>query len=130
MRALNFQRMDRDTRSRSVTDRYDTAFRTSSSRNRKIRLAPASSPYDPTMYGGRGRYEAVEAYEQEFANDYTHDVERANKFRFTFAPIRIPDPQLTSDAQPAKATPRPAHSQDHTARAGLGSASEHEPPAV
>jgi cephalosporin hydroxylase len=35
---------------------------------------------------GPGPYEAIEAYEEEFPNDYTHDVERENKFGFTFAP--------------------------------------------
>ena len=35
---------------------------------------------------GPGPYEAIEAYEQEFPNDYTHDVERENKFGWTFAP--------------------------------------------
>lgn len=41
----------------------------------------------PVMPGyGPGPYEAVEAYEAEYPNDYTHDVERENKFGFTFAP--------------------------------------------
>jgi cephalosporin hydroxylase len=35
---------------------------------------------------GPGPYEAIEAYEQEFPTDYTHDVERENKFGFTYAP--------------------------------------------
>lgn len=35
---------------------------------------------------GPGPYEAIAAYEQEFPNDYTHDVEREHKFGFTFAP--------------------------------------------
>ena len=35
---------------------------------------------------GPGPYEAIEAYEQEFPNDYTHDVERETKFGFTYAP--------------------------------------------
>jgi cephalosporin hydroxylase len=35
---------------------------------------------------GPGPYEAVEAYEREFPNDYKHDVERENKFGLTFAP--------------------------------------------
>ncbi|HZS22873.1 MAG TPA: CmcI family methyltransferase [Pseudonocardiaceae bacterium] len=35
---------------------------------------------------GPGPYEAIEAYEREFPNDYTHDVERENKFGWTFAP--------------------------------------------
>jgi cephalosporin hydroxylase len=35
---------------------------------------------------GPGPYEAVEVYEQEFPNDYTHDVARENKFGWTFAP--------------------------------------------
>ncbi|AQT79168.1 rhamnosyl O-methyltransferase [Mycolicibacterium litorale] len=41
----------------------------------------------PVLPGwGPGPYEAIEAYEKEFPNDYTHDVERENKFGFTFAP--------------------------------------------
>lgn len=41
----------------------------------------------PVLPGwGPGPYEAIEAYEQEFPDDYTHDVERENKFGFTFAP--------------------------------------------
>lgn len=41
----------------------------------------------PVLPGwGPGPYEAVEAYEQEFPGDYTHDAERENKFGFTFAP--------------------------------------------
>ncbi|MBU9763056.1 rhamnosyl O-methyltransferase [Mycobacterium sp. TNTM28] len=41
----------------------------------------------PVLPGwGPGPYEAVEAYEQQFPDDYTHDVERENKFGFTFAP--------------------------------------------
>lgn len=35
---------------------------------------------------GPGPYEAVEAYEREFPDDYTHDTERENKFGWTFAP--------------------------------------------
>jgi cephalosporin hydroxylase len=35
---------------------------------------------------GPGPYEAIEAYEQEFPNDYTHDLARENKFGWTFAP--------------------------------------------
>ena len=35
---------------------------------------------------GLGPYEAIEAYEQEFPDDYTHDVARENKFGWTFAP--------------------------------------------
>jgi cephalosporin hydroxylase len=35
---------------------------------------------------GAGPYEAIEAYEHEFPNDYTHDVPRENKFGWTFAP--------------------------------------------
>ncbi len=35
---------------------------------------------------GPGPYEAIEAYEDEFPNDYTHDVARENKFGWTFAP--------------------------------------------
>jgi cephalosporin hydroxylase len=41
----------------------------------------------PVLPGwGPGPYEAIEAYEQEFPNDYTHDVERENKFGLTQAP--------------------------------------------
>jgi cephalosporin hydroxylase len=41
----------------------------------------------PNLPGwGPGPYEAIEAYEQEFPNDYTHDMERENKFGWTFAP--------------------------------------------
>ncbi len=41
----------------------------------------------PVLPGwGPGPYEAIEAYEKEFPDDYTHDVERENKFGFTFAP--------------------------------------------
>jgi cephalosporin hydroxylase len=41
----------------------------------------------PVLPGwGPGPYEAIEAYEQEFPDDYTHDVERENKFGWTFAP--------------------------------------------
>ncbi|STZ43858.1 methyltransferase [Mycolicibacterium gilvum] len=41
----------------------------------------------PNLPGwGPGPYEAIEAYEEEFPNDYTHDVARENKFGFTFAP--------------------------------------------
>ena len=41
----------------------------------------------PNLPGwGPGPYEAIEAYEQEFPNDYTHDVARENKFGWTFAP--------------------------------------------
>ncbi|MDG4666783.1 rhamnosyl O-methyltransferase [Mycobacterium sp. 236(2023)] len=41
----------------------------------------------PVLPGwGPGPYEAIEAYEAEFPNDYTHDVEREQKFGFTFAP--------------------------------------------
>lgn len=40
----------------------------------------------PVLPGfGPGPYEAIEAYEQEYPNNYTHDVERENKFGFTFA---------------------------------------------
>jgi cephalosporin hydroxylase len=35
---------------------------------------------------GPGPYEAIEAYEQEFPNDYTHDLARENKFGWTQAP--------------------------------------------
>jgi cephalosporin hydroxylase len=48
---------------------------------------------DSTMNGhpvlpgsGPGPYEAIEAYEQEFPDDYTHDAQRENKFGWTFAP--------------------------------------------
>lgn len=41
----------------------------------------------PVMPGwGAGPYEAIEAYEQEFPNDYEHDRVRENKFGWTFAP--------------------------------------------
>jgi len=41
----------------------------------------------PVLPGwGPGPYEAIEAYEHEFPNDYTHDVARENKFGWTFAP--------------------------------------------
>nr|WP_163756697.1 CmcI family methyltransferase [Mycobacterium botniense] len=41
----------------------------------------------PVLPGwGPGPYEAIEAYEQEFPDDYTHDVERETKFGWTFAP--------------------------------------------
>jgi cephalosporin hydroxylase len=41
----------------------------------------------PVLPGwGPGPYEAIEAYEREFPNDYTHDVARENKFGWTFAP--------------------------------------------
>ncbi|MFV1363047.1 rhamnosyl O-methyltransferase [Mycolicibacterium elephantis] len=41
----------------------------------------------PVLPGwGPGPYEAIEAYEREFPDDYRHDVERENKFGFTFAP--------------------------------------------
>jgi cephalosporin hydroxylase len=41
----------------------------------------------PNLPGwGPGPYEAIEAYEQEFPSDYTHDLARENKFGFTFAP--------------------------------------------
>jgi cephalosporin hydroxylase len=41
----------------------------------------------PNLPGwGPGPYEAIEAYEKEFPNDYTHDTERENKFGFSFAP--------------------------------------------
>jgi cephalosporin hydroxylase len=41
----------------------------------------------PNLPGwGPGPYEAIEAYEREFPNDYTHDVARENKFGFTYAP--------------------------------------------
>ena len=40
----------------------------------------------PNLPGwGPGPYEAIEAYEQEFPTDYTHDVARENKFGWTFA---------------------------------------------
>ncbi|HTY35194.1 CmcI family methyltransferase, partial [Mycobacterium sp.] len=41
----------------------------------------------PVLPGwGPGPYEAIEAYEHEFPNDYTHDVARENKFGWTQAP--------------------------------------------
>jgi cephalosporin hydroxylase len=41
----------------------------------------------PVLPGwGPGPYEAIEAYEHEFPNDYTHDAARENKFGWTFAP--------------------------------------------
>jgi cephalosporin hydroxylase len=41
----------------------------------------------PVLPGwGPGPFEAIEAYEREFPDDYTHDVEREKKFGFTFAP--------------------------------------------
>ena len=40
----------------------------------------------PVLPGfGDGPYEAIQAYEREFPNDYTHDVARENKFGFTYA---------------------------------------------
>jgi cephalosporin hydroxylase len=40
----------------------------------------------PVLPGwGPGPYEAIEAYEHEFPNDYTHDQGRENKFGWTFA---------------------------------------------
>jgi cephalosporin hydroxylase len=40
----------------------------------------------PVLPGfGPGPYEAIEAYEREFPNDYRHDVARENKFGWTFA---------------------------------------------
>ena len=41
-------------------------------------------PVDPGW--GPGPYEAIEAYEHEFPNDYTHDVAREKKFGWTQAP--------------------------------------------
>ncbi|MDA4110872.1 rhamnosyl O-methyltransferase [Mycolicibacterium holsaticum] len=35
---------------------------------------------------GPGPYEAIEAYENEFPDDYTHDTARENKFGWSFAP--------------------------------------------
>jgi cephalosporin hydroxylase len=35
---------------------------------------------------GPGPYEAIEAYEKEFPNDYKHDTDRENKFGWSFAP--------------------------------------------
>ncbi|BBY80657.1 rhamnosyl O-methyltransferase [Mycolicibacterium pulveris] len=35
---------------------------------------------------GPGPYEAIEAYEKEFPDDYTHDSARENKFGWSFAP--------------------------------------------
>lgn len=41
----------------------------------------------PVLPGfGPGPYEAIEAYEREFPDDYTHDVARENKFGWTQAP--------------------------------------------
>ena len=41
----------------------------------------------PVLLGwGPGPYEAIEAYELEYPNDYRHDSARENKFGFTFAP--------------------------------------------
>jgi cephalosporin hydroxylase len=41
----------------------------------------------PVLPGwGPGPYEAIEAYEQEFPDDYTHDVAREKKFGWTQAP--------------------------------------------
>lgn len=41
----------------------------------------------PIMPGfGPGPYEAIEAYEREFPNDYIHDYEREKKFGWTLAP--------------------------------------------
>ncbi|MDA2890736.1 CmcI family methyltransferase [Mycolicibacterium sp. BiH015] len=41
----------------------------------------------PNLPGwGPGPFEAIEAYEAEFPNDYSHDRDRENKFGFTFAP--------------------------------------------
>ncbi|WP_326545280.1 CmcI family methyltransferase [Mycolicibacterium sp. ND9-15] len=40
----------------------------------------------PVLPGwGPGPFEAIEAYEHEHPNDYTHDVKRENKFGWTFA---------------------------------------------
>jgi cephalosporin hydroxylase len=40
----------------------------------------------PVLPGwGPGPHEAIDAYEHEFPNDYTHDVARENKFGWTFA---------------------------------------------
>lgn len=35
---------------------------------------------------GPGPYEAIEAYEKQFPDDYTHDTPRADKFGWSFAP--------------------------------------------
>jgi cephalosporin hydroxylase len=35
---------------------------------------------------GPGPYEAIEAYEREFPDDYTYDTEREEKFGWTQAP--------------------------------------------
>nr|WP_048631252.1 CmcI family methyltransferase [Mycolicibacterium aurum] len=41
----------------------------------------------PVLPGwGPGPYEAIQAYDKEFPDDYTHDVMREDKFGFTFAP--------------------------------------------
>jgi FkbH-like protein len=42
-------------------------------------------PVDPHWSRGPGPYEAIEAYELEFPDDYIHDLPRENKFGFTFA---------------------------------------------
>jgi cephalosporin hydroxylase len=40
----------------------------------------------PVLPGfGPGPYEAIEAYEREYPNDYSHDQKREGKFGFTFA---------------------------------------------
>jgi cephalosporin hydroxylase len=40
----------------------------------------------PVLPGhGPGPYEAIDAYEREYPNDYVHDRERETKFGFTFA---------------------------------------------
>jgi cephalosporin hydroxylase len=40
----------------------------------------------PVLPGfGDGPYEAIQAYQREFPNDYTHDVAREHKFGFTYA---------------------------------------------
>ncbi|ORV16683.1 rhamnosyl O-methyltransferase [Mycobacterium celatum] len=41
----------------------------------------------PVLPGwGQGPYEAIEAYEREFPQDYAHDAAREDKFGWTFAP--------------------------------------------
>lgn len=49
----------------------------------------------PVLPGfGPGPYEAIEAYEDEFPNDYKHDAERGEQIRLDFRAQRISDPQL------------------------------------
>ena len=51
----------------------------------------------PVLPGwGPGPYEAIEAYEQEFPNDYTHDSRAGEQIRLDICAQRIPDPQLAT----------------------------------